>query len=168
PFFSATLGYNTWENIGSAVIEGVEGSFSFDIGAYFGWDFQLKPYASFVHLTRYEDLTNDRDLYYVEDSHVAYGITFSGKYGIIANLNLSYTGEQTIQDWSKGIFPAPVVKKGGFTVANFTVTKEVFSTKYGRFSLRGEIRNLFDKDYEYVKGYPMPERSFFVGLKFEL
>ena len=170
PFFSTALGYNTWENIGSAVIEGVEGNFSFDIGAYFGWGFELKPYASFVHLTRYDDLTNDTDLPYVSDSHVAYGITFSGKYGIIANLNLSYTGEQTIQDWQNQVWPnpVPIVKKGGFTVADLTITKEVFNTRYGRFSLRGEIRNLFDKDYEYVKGYPMPERSFFVGLKFEL
>ncbi len=168
PFFSATLGYNTWENIGSAVIEGVEGSFSFDIASYLGWGFELKPYANFVHYTRYEDLTNDRDLYYVSDSYVSYGISFSGKYGIVANLNLSYTGEQTVQDWSRGIWPAPVVKKGGFTVADFTITKEVFRTKYGKFGLRGEIRNLFDKDYEYVKGYPMPERSFFIGLKFSL
>ena len=168
PFFSATLGYNTWENIGSAVIEGVEGSFSFDIASYLGWGFELKPYANFVHYTRYEDLTNDRDLYYVSDSYVSYGISFSGKYGIVANLNLSYTGEQTVQDWSRGIWPAPVVKKGGFTVADFTITKEVLRTKYGKFGLRGEIRNLFDKDHEYVKGYPMPERSFFIGLKFSL
>ncbi len=170
PFFSATLGYNTWENIGSAVIEGVEGSFSFDIASYFGWGFELKPYASFVYLTRYDDLTNDRDLYYREDSHVAYGITFSGKYGIVANLNLSYTGEQTIEDWPNqvGFNPPPIVKKGGFTVADFTITKEVFNTRYGRFSLRGEIRNLFDKDYEYVKGYPMPERSFFIGIRYEI
>ena len=165
--FSLALGATTYENIGSAVIEGVEGSFSFDIASYMGWGFELKPYASFVHLTRYEDLTNDRDLYYVSDSHVSYGITFSGKYGIIANLNLSYTGEQTIQDWTQG-FPAPVIKKGGFTVADLTITKEIFNKKrYGRFSLRGEIRNLFDKDYEYVKGYPMPERSFFIGLRYE-
>lgn len=163
----SSLGYWTWENIGSAVIEGVEGYLSFDMASYLGWGFELKPYASFVHLTRYEDLTNDRDLYYVSDSHVSYGITFSGVYGIVTNLNLSYTGEQTVQDWQRG-FPAPVIKKGGFTVANFTITKEILKTRYGKFSLRGEIRNLFDKDYEYVKGYPMPERSFFIGMRYDI
>jgi outer membrane cobalamin receptor len=37
----------------------------------------------------------------------------------------------------------------------------------GRFSIRGEVHNLFDEDYAYVKGYPMPGRSFFAGLAWE-
>jgi len=45
------------------------------------------------------------------------------------------------------------------------VSKRVFrSEKIGAFTLRGEARNLFDEDYAYVQGYPMPGRSFFVGL----
>ena len=28
------------------------------------------------------------------------------------------------------------------------------------------INNLFDKEYEYVKGYPMPGRNFYVGIRY--
>jgi len=41
------------------------------------------------------------------------------------------------------------------------------SEKLGDFTVRGELRNLFDEDYAYVKGYPMPGRSVFAGLKWE-
>jgi len=34
-------------------------------------------------------------------------------------------------------------------------------------TLKAEIENLFDKDHEYVKDYPMPGRSFFLGLRYD-
>ncbi|MDY7039136.1 MAG: TonB-dependent receptor, partial [Thermodesulfobacteriota bacterium] len=62
----------------------------------------------------------------------------------------------------------PVIVKGGFTVANFTISKRILDFKeFGGLTLKGKIQNLFDKDYEYVKGYPMPGRSFFLGLKYD-
>ncbi len=38
--------------------------------------------------------------------------------------------------------------------------------KYGEVFIKTDIRNLFDEAYALVKGYPMPGRSFFVGLKY--
>jgi vitamin B12 transporter len=53
-------------------------------------------------------------------------------------------------------------------VANFTIAKKIVSSKkYGGITLRGEIQNLFDEDYEYVQGYPMPGRMFFLGLRYD-
>jgi len=34
-------------------------------------------------------------------------------------------------------------------------------------TLIGEIQNLFGKDYEYVQGYPMPGRMFFLGMRYD-
>jgi vitamin B12 transporter len=161
---------NTWENIDDATIEGVEGEFSFDIGAFFGWDYEIRPYASFVYLTEYEDEATNRDLNYTSDLQMSYGITVSDSKGLSANLNFAYTGEQYVQDWRNYAWPGPVevVKKGSFTVANFTISKRILDfDKYGALTLRGEIQNLFDKEYEYVKDYPMPGRSFFVGMRYD-
>ncbi|MCD6298731.1 MAG: TonB-dependent receptor, partial [Deltaproteobacteria bacterium] len=161
---------NTWENIDDATIEGVEGEFSFDIGAFFGWDYEIRPYASFVYLTEFKDEATNRDLNYTSDLHVSYGITVSDSKGLSANLNFAYTGEQHVEDWENYAWPAPVavIKKGDFTVANFTISKKILDfDKYGGLTLRGEIQNLFDREYEYVKGYPMPGRSFFVGMRYD-
>ncbi|MBW2004229.1 MAG: TonB-dependent receptor [Deltaproteobacteria bacterium] len=157
---------STWYNVGKAKVEGWEGEFSYDIGGFFGSDFEIKPYASFVYLTEYKDKETGKDLKYTSDLHVSYGITVSDLKGFSANLNLAYTGEQMIDDWRSG-WSAPVVEKKSFTVANFTISKKIIDFgKFGGMTLRGEIQNLFDKDYEYVQGYPMPGRSFFLGLRY--
>ena len=161
-------GNTTWKNIGKAQIDGVEIDLSCDVGALFGWDLELKPYANLVYLTRYEDKETHQDLKYTSDINLSYGITFSGFDGLSVNVNFAYTGKQDIDDWESGIYPAPVIKKGGFTVADFTISKRIVDFEdYGRFTLRGAIENLLDKEYEYVQGYPMPGRSFFLGLRYD-
>ncbi len=165
--YTTASGDKSWRNIGKAEMQGLEGDFSYDIGAPFAWDFEVRPYASFVYLTKYKDEETDKDLKYTSDLHLSYGIRFSGLKDLSANLNFAYIGEQKITDYESG-WPYPVIQKGGFTVANFTISKKILDTgKYGGLTLKGEIQNLFDKDYEYVKGYPMPERSFFLGLRYD-
>ncbi len=160
-------GDTTWENIGNAEMSGFEGELSYDIGTLFDWDFQLKPYAGFVRLTKYKDKETDEDLKYTSDWHVSYGITLSGYNGLSANLNIAYVGKQDIDDWRVGP-PAPVIEKGSFSVANLTIAKKIVDTEnFGDITLKAEIENLFDKDYEYVKDYPMPGRSFFLGLRYD-
>ena len=49
-----------------------------------------------------------------------------------------------------------------------TISKTLFAfTNYGDVSIKADIRNLFDREYATTQGYPMPGRSFFVGLKME-
>ena len=160
----------TWENIGSATLHGIEGKISWDIARLFGWDFELRPYASFVYLPEYENNETHEDIKYVSDINASYGITLSDLYGLSATLNFAYTGKQNIDDWENvgpPTWTAPVIEKGGFTVADFTISKKLLNTqKYGDFTLRGEVQNLLDKKYSYVKGYPMPGRTIFVGLKY--
>ena len=161
----------TWHNIGKAEMAGFEGELSYDIGTLFDWDFQLKPYANFVRLTKYEDKETDEDLKYISDWNVSYGITLSDYNGLSANLNIAYVGKQDIDDWRNAGPPtwiAPVIEKGSFSVANLTISKKIVDTEnFGDITLKAEIENLFDKDYEYVNDYPMPGRSFFLGLKYD-
>jgi len=165
---TTAAGDRTWENRGRATIEGLEGEVSHDLGELFEWDFQLTPYASFVYLTEYEDKETGVDLNYISDLQMSYGITLTGIYGMTANLNFAYTGKQRIEDWESGIRPVTVIEKGGFTVANLTIIRKMFNFREkGGLTLRGEIQNLLDKDYEYVNGYPMPGIGFFLGLRYE-
>ncbi len=161
----------TWHNIGKSEMSGFEGELSYDIGTFFDWDFQLKPYATFVRLTKYKDKEANEDLKYTSDWDVSYGILLSDYNGLSANLNIAYVGKQDIDDWRNSGPPtwiAPVVEKGSFNVANLTISKKIVDTeKFGDLTLKAEIENLFDKDYEYANDYPMPGRSFFLGLRYD-
>jgi len=161
----------TWHNIGKAEMAGFEGELSYDIGSLFDWDFQLKPYTNFVRLTNYRDKENHEDLKYISDWNVSYGITLSDYNGLSANLNIAYVGKQDIDDWRNAGPPtwtAPVIEKGSFNVANLTISKKIVDTEnFGDVTLKAEIENLFDKDYEYVNDYPMAGRSFFLGLRYD-
>jgi len=159
-------GDTSYRNIGKAEIEGIEGEFSYDLGAYFDWDFEVRPYASFAYLTKFEDRETNEDLMYTSDFIVSYGIRTSGFWGISGSLNFAYTGQQDITDYEGGTYAT--ISKGGFTVANVSASKRMLNfQEYGTVTLRGEVQNLFDKDYEYVQGYPMPGRSFFLGLRYD-
>ncbi|NTV91936.1 MAG: TonB-dependent receptor [Chlorobiaceae bacterium] len=84
--------------------------------------------------------------------------------------NLAYTGETDIQDWESS-YAGTVITKGGFAVANLSVAKKfmIDEEKNKRaITIKGEVNNLFDRDYQFVKGYPMPGRSFTVGLRVDI
>lgn len=154
----------TWENIGKATIKGLEGDFSYDIRSLFLSEFEVRPYISFVYLTDYNDEETDENLKYTSDLNVSYGIAASDLKGLSAKLNIAYTGEQDITDYEGGTYTT--IKKRSFTVANFTIDKKILDYREkGGLVLRGEIRNILDKDHEYVQGYPAPGRSFFLSLR---
>jgi len=160
-------GDRSWDNVGEAKISGFEGDLSFDIGDYFGWDFEIKPYAGFTYLMEYEDKVTGEDLLYTSDLTGSYGISVSDFDGFSARLNFAYIGEKTITDFESG-WPYQDIKVQSFTVADFTVSKVLFSSETkGSLTLDAGINNLFDKSYEYVKGYPMPERNFYIGMRYD-
>ncbi|MCK4378586.1 MAG: TonB-dependent receptor, partial [Deltaproteobacteria bacterium] len=159
-------GISSWDNIGSADISGIEGNITIDIGSIVKLPTVLEVYGNFVYLTEYEDEDHD-DLLYISDWNLSCGLNLPDWQGFAARLNFAYTGEQDVQDWESG-WSAPVVEKGGFTVADLTMSQKIVDTeKYGDITLRGEIRNLLDKEYSYVKGYPMPGRTFQIGLRYD-
>ena len=159
-------GDTSYRNLGKAEIEGIEGSITYDIGSLFSWDYQVKPYVSLTYLAKYKDKEANEDLLYTSDLHVSYGITVSDLDGFSANLNLAYTGKQNITDYEGGTYAT--ITKGSFTVTNLTVSKRILDAgRYGSVTLKGEIQNLFDKDYEYAQGYPMQGRIFFLGLRYD-
>ncbi len=170
---SVSVGLNqSWDNLGKAEIAGFEGGLSWDLGAFLGWSYEVKPYVNFVYLSKYDDLDNNEELAYTTDWTASYGISAGDYEGFSARLNFSYSGSQIIDDyetWEVGGYSAPLqtITLGGFTVVDLTVSKKILDfTDFGSLTLTGEATNLFDKEYAYIKGYPMPGRSLFLGLAY--
>jgi vitamin B12 transporter len=73
-----------------------------------------------------------------------------------------------VEDWESGQYPAPVVTQSGYLTADLNLSQRLFASKqYGGLTVRGGILNLFNQDYVSVKGYPMPGRSFYLGLRYD-
>lgn len=163
---SVTVAANTksWKNIGKARITGVEGDLGWNLGKTFNWGFTLRPYASLTWLAEYKDRTTDNDLQYTPDLLVSYGISLSGLGGFSCRLNMTYTGKKQVNDW---INYTGEFTQGSYTVTDFSLSQILAQGEnWGKVSLDAGIRNLFDEDYHYVDGYPMPERNFYLGVRY--
>ncbi|MCG8632335.1 MAG: TonB-dependent receptor [Desulfobacterales bacterium] len=163
---SVSTGTNTrsWENVGKARIQGFEGDFGWDIARTFHWGFSLRPYVSLTWLTEYKDREDGSDLKYTPDLMTSYGIVFSGFNGFSCRLNATYTGGKRADDWinNTGEFT-----QGSHTVVDFSLSQVLMETeKRGKLSLNAGINNMLDEDYEYVHGFPMPERNFYLGVRY--
>jgi vitamin B12 transporter len=162
-------GVSSWENIGGATISGFEGELS-QAFQLFGDNWQIAPFASFVYLTEFKDDATGERLLYTPEWNGLFGLRISDRYGFHGMINLAYTGETDVEDWESS-WAGAVITKGGFSVANLTVSKKflIDKKKEGRaLTVKGEINNLFDREYQYVKGYPMPGRTFAIGLRVDI
>jgi len=80
---------------------------------------------------------------------------------------VAYTGEQDIEVYNPASMATERVTKNDFSVTNLTANYKIYAYEKGNaLWIHGEVNNLFDKDYEYAKGYPMAGRNFFASLKY--
>ncbi|MCW5213472.1 TonB-dependent receptor, partial [Desulfobulbus sp. TB] len=159
-------GSKTWKNLGDVTISGVEGEFSYDLGVLMDWEWEVRPYFNITLLTKFEDESTGEDLRYVSGTTLAAGLVVSDGDGISCRLNVAHAGEQDVEDWESGAYPTPVITLDASTVKNLTTSWRFYEDdQLGAFTLQGKFDNLFDKDYAYIKGYPMPGQSFFASLR---
>ncbi len=161
-------GSKTWKNLGDATISGVEAEFSYDLGMTMDWEWEVRPYFNMTLLTEFEDESTDEKLRYVSGTTLAAGLVVSDGDDIACRLNIAYAGAQDVEDWESDAYPTPVVELDASTVTNLTASWRFYEDDHlGAFTLRGEINNLFDEEYAYVKGYPMPGQNLFASLRWE-
>lgn len=161
-------GSATWQNLGDATIAGFEGEISYDVGEPMGWTWEVRPYLGMTILTKYEDDQTGEDLLYVSGTNLSAGLVVNNGAGTFVRFNVAYAGKQDVNDWESQTYPTPVVELDSSTVADLVASYRFLeSDTYGAFTLRGEIRNLFDEEYAYVKGYPMPGINWFLGLRWD-
>ncbi|MBN2332173.1 MAG: TonB-dependent receptor [Deltaproteobacteria bacterium] len=157
---------STYKNTTGALIRGIEGEASWDLGAWFDWQWQVEPFAAFVYLDEYKDLESRENLRYVSEKSGRLGLRLADNHGFRSQLQLVYHGPHFMQDWN--VYPVAVVEKGGFTVASFTVGKHFSlpSSYVKGLELTAAIDNLFDRNYSFINGYPMAGRSYKAGVRF--
>jgi vitamin B12 transporter len=165
---SLPSGAQSWQNLGDATIAGFETNLSYDIGEPLEWSWEVRPYFQATFLTEYKDEETNDDLLYTSGTQYSTGIKVNNGNGIFCQLNVNHTGSQDVQDWESGASPTPIVKLDSFTIADFTASWRFYENEvFGAFTVRGDVTNIFDKEYAYAKGYPMPGRGFFVSLRWD-
>ncbi len=161
-------GSQSWDNIGDATIAGFEAEIGYDFGELMDLTWELRPYLNATYLTEHEDEETGEDLQYVNDTTISAGLIANNGQGLFCRFNVAYYSSQDVTDWETGGYPVAIVELDSFTLASLTASYRFYeSDKYGAFTIRGEIENLFDEEYEYVKGYPMPGTSYFVSLRWD-
>ncbi|WP_309411765.1 TonB-dependent receptor [Desulfobulbus sp.] len=107
--------------------------------------------------TSYHDDTTQSDLLYVSDYEVKSSLEI-GYEGLTVQLSHVLVGPQMITNYD--IYQDE--KKGSFSSWDLTARYR-FDTHW---EVKGSILNLFDQEVEWVRGYPLPERNFWVGLTY--
>jgi vitamin B12 transporter len=160
-------GSQTWKNLGDATISGFEAELAYDLGLPFNWAWEVRPYLNMTILTKYEDDSTGEDLQDISGVNYSAGLVLNSGDGIFCRLNVAYAGSQDVIDYESG-YPYQDVKLASNTVTDLTASWRFYENeRMGAFTLRGEVRNLFDEDYAYVKGYPMPGRGLYAGLRWD-
>lgn len=160
---------------GESLLRGIEGNASVDIGELFDWPFQLRPYVNFTHLFQAETASSEI-ITGVRNLELAYGLNFNyPSIGLTADLRFIYLGhmmENDTFDWTRNSqkYDGHTTRRrtGGDSTVDFYITKTIWDWEEGgKLSIKGEVRNIMNVNYDSVYGYPQPGRSFYVGLRYD-
>ncbi len=161
-------GNQSWRNQGDATLDGFELELGYDLGVLLGTDWEIRPYLGATILTNFKDEETGDDLLYISDTSLSAGISIDNFQGFTSQLNVAHYSSQNVEDWVSGIYPAPIIEIDQITTVYLTLSYKFYqSEQYGAFTVSGNINNLFDEEYEFVQGYPMPGRSLFVKLRWD-
>jgi vitamin B12 transporter len=106
-----------------------------------------------------EDKTTGETLIRRPENKIGFDLNYRFLNDGNVNLGVVYVGKRDDLDFSTS--PSRRVKLDPYTLVNLAVSYDINKN----FQLFGRIENLFDKEYEEVKGFGTPDLSFFVGTK---
>ena len=152
--------WETWENLGKAEIEGFDINLNWRIDRTFDLQPALILYCNSTFNTKRDDKENNCDLKCVSDYEIKSGLRF-GHEQTTASLSYVLIGPQKVTNWDDWANPKTETK-GSFSFWDLTMTQGLF----GNWKLEASIMNLFNEEYEWARGYPMPERTFTIGLSY--
>lgn len=170
--YDSGVNEKSWRNRDSATVTGLEGELSCRfLQTVAGVRLSLEPYAAgsymFDYKAHYDDGRTDETITYLPEWNLSTGLKVRDENGFSGNLTVAFFGDTKVNDYSQA--GSPVVTKGGFWVANLSAAKKIALGETGKTSLtvKGSIENLFDRDYEYAMGYPMPGRAVNMGVRLD-
>ncbi|MGV8075149.1 MAG: TonB-dependent receptor plug domain-containing protein [Syntrophobacteraceae bacterium] len=162
--------WTTYRNVDGAVLSAIEGSASYKKSlTLHDMVVSLRPFLNFAYYTQRE-LKDKNYAEALNTDTVPYVPLWDAAGGLELNINRKvnfifsglYTGDEKQEDWNwlsesygKG------VDKGGFVL--YSARLSIRPSKHFNYFL--DCENLTDKKYAFVEGYPMPGRTFRVGLE---
>ena len=164
-FFDMTRMVQTYENVGSATIRGIEFNSSYDIGAATGLGMAVEPFTNITYKTTYTQ-TNQNG----PDTTLVYTPKWTGAFGVRvgqekwdARIIANYLGWQKVTDYN----PASptygqLIHYPGFTVVGLRAHYRPIK----KIELMASVENLLDRRYAYVQGFPMPGITFMGGVRY--
>ena len=160
----------TYKNIGSAKISGIESELSWKMN-HSNAGLVFEPYLNYTFLVEHKDNDTGKDLLYTPEWNASTGLRVHDTKGFSGAVNVVCTGKSMVQDYENS-WSGPVVTKGGFAVTNVSASKK-FPFGHEKDNGRGltvkvDIDNLFDRQYQHVKGYTMPGRAVVFGLRADI
>ncbi len=164
-------GWQTWTNSKGWLLTGLEGFVRYTHPfAVDGHSLSVTPYLNWIwYLQRTEEdssLANSRGtdtVLNLSEYSFTPGVTFGWDDLIDLDVNAQWQGPQKVVDYNTNSPGYGLAKdKDPFLVLNAGLTV----TPWKKLSATFRVDNITDEQYSYVDGYPMPGRSFSVGLKY--
>ena len=159
----------TYVNVDGAKIQGLELNLRTELAPLFGLSFSVSPFVDLTYHTKYR--TEDpREIKSHGTKTLLWTPKWTGTFGITlreakwsATLYGVYVGDEKVIDWNR-LSPTYMraVKKQDFTIFNLALSYSPIKN----LELKGTVENLFNRKYEYVQYYPMPETTIRIGIKF--
>ncbi len=147
----------TYANHGDAEIAGFDISLEWLIGRTFHWPVNLCLWSNATFNTTRQDKETGEDLLYISDHEVKSGLDL-GYGGFSAQLNHVLVGPQMITNYDTYADE----EKAGFDFWDLTMRYRFLN----HWQVRAAVLNLFDDRVEWVRGYPMAQRNYRVGVSY--
>ena len=159
---SVPINMFVWRNINMGKVDAYGFDFTADV-TYNITGRQSVGFTTNYSLQRIENTTNSESKYY--RNQIAYTPVHSGSMTVSWQnpwVNMSVTGDGMSERWTTNEH-TDGTNMAGFMEFAVSAYKRI-RCKACEFTLRGDILNIFDKQYDIGAHYPMPGRSFKVSL----
>lgn len=158
--YSTVNGVSTvsYDNHGDAKISGIDVGFEWAIGQMLQLPVAVSLSSNMSFVIDKEDEETGDDLLYMSDYEIKSGLNI-GYAGLTTQLSHVLVGPQMITNYDTYLDE----EKDSFDYWDFTMCYRFNDS----WEVRGSIFNLFDQDVEWVRGNPMAERNFRVGLTYK-
>ncbi len=154
--------WTTFENSGKTRMQAIDTNFHILMGKMLKLPVGIELITNFTKNLEYVDRDNDDEkLNYISNYECRSNLRLSYKM-VVINLSYIYIGKQNFQNWDNldANYNPTIEEKDSFYFFNLNL--RILIGKY--LELTGSVDNLTNKDYEWVQGYPMPERNYKLGV----
>lgn len=150
--------WDTYKNTSGTYVQGIDLSVDWEAGKSLELSTPLSVYSRFTYNIDDKDEETGEKLMFLSSYELKSGIRWRATPKLSIFLSNVFVGPQDV--WNYGTYPYTREEKGSF---NFTDLHFTYMTLKD-WEFKAAVNNLFDQDYEWMRGYPMPERNYMLTV----